>query len=183
VGGLPRPPGCGPQPAHTIVTCSAPDFIGVSIESGLDPRGPISTPHEATTTLSASTLPLRLGRRHAEAICVQPSNIVLCEGISLVRSLAVPAHRLAVVPLHAPTVIVQHPKTGIRGWMAPENQVRNGLSAGGKEIRTLGPAVEERPFRRAPYGFFRGNLIWVFSRKPTERDRHSNALLISCSNC
>jgi hypothetical protein len=33
---------------------------------------------------------------------------------------------------------------------------RSGLLAGGKEIRTLGPAAEERPFRRAPYGFFGG---------------------------
>jgi hypothetical protein len=30
--------------------------IGASIESGLDPRGPISTPHEATTTMGQPTL-------------------------------------------------------------------------------------------------------------------------------
>jgi hypothetical protein len=30
-----------------------------------------------------------------------------------------------------------------------ESQVRTGLSAGGKEIRTVGPAVKEKPFRRA----------------------------------
>jgi hypothetical protein len=43
------------------------------------------------------------------------------------------------------------------------------IPAGGKEIRTLGPAVEERPFRRAPYGFFRGNLQNVRSLPMTIR--------------
>src|SRR5580692_3328082 len=38
--------------------------------------------------------------------------------------------------------------------------VRNGLAAGGKEIRTVGPAVKEKPFRRA---------IWLNSREPTGR--------------
>jgi hypothetical protein len=31
----------------------------------------------------------------------------------------------------------------------PESQVRIRLPAGGKEIRTVGPAVKEKPFRRA----------------------------------
>jgi hypothetical protein len=31
----------------------------------------------------------------------------------------------------------------------PEPVVRTGLTAGGKEIRTVGPAVKEKPFRRA----------------------------------
>src|SRR5205085_9283692 len=30
-----------------------------------------------------------------------------------------------------------------------ENQVRTGLIAGGSRIRTIGPALEERPFRRS----------------------------------
>jgi hypothetical protein len=31
---------------------------------------------------------------------------------------------------------------------------RSGLAAGGNEIRTVGTAVKERPFRRTPYGYF-----------------------------
>ena len=33
-------------------------------------------------------------------------------------------------------------------------QVRTQLSAGGKEIRTVGPAVKEKPFRRAIWLLF-----------------------------
>jgi hypothetical protein len=54
---------------------------------------------------------------------------------------------------------------------ARREKVRTRLAAGGKEIRTLGPAVEERPFRRAPYGFFRGNLQNVRSLPMTIRHR------------
>jgi hypothetical protein len=45
-----------------------------------------------------------------------------------------------------------------------------------REIRILGPAVEERPFRRAPYGFFRGNLQNVRSLPMTIR--HTEGLNI-----
>jgi len=40
--------------------------------------------------------------------------------------------------------------------MRPEGQVRIGLAAGGKETRTLSPAVKERPFRPRRMGFFAG---------------------------
>jgi hypothetical protein len=37
---------------------------------------------------------------------------------------------------------------------APESQVCSRLSTGGKEIRTVGPAVKEEPFRRAIWLLF-----------------------------
>jgi len=46
---------------------------------------------------------------HAPAVVVQYPNLVLGEGIALIRDLTEPAHRLAVVLRHTPSVFVEHP--------------------------------------------------------------------------
>src|SRR6516164_9294528 len=51
---------------------------------------------------------------HAPAVVVQYPNLVLGEGIALIRDLTEPAHRLAVVLRHTPSVLVEHPDITLR---------------------------------------------------------------------
>jgi hypothetical protein len=60
----------------------------------------------------------------------------------------------------------------VRGDEKPARAtVRSRLAAGGKETRTLSPAVKERPFPPPPYGFLSGNL----QKRPVfaDDDRHT----------
>jgi hypothetical protein len=58
-----------------------------------------------------SRLLTRLGQiaRNAFSISVQPTDIVLGAGVTVVRGHAEPTHRLAIVPRHTPAVVVQYP--------------------------------------------------------------------------
>jgi len=58
-----------------------------------------------------SRLLTRLGQiaRNAFSISVQPTDIVLGAGVTVVRGHAEPTHRLAIVPRHTPAVFVEHP--------------------------------------------------------------------------